>query len=36
MLRGSTDLISVNYLLYQLYYVIIQLSNKNAFMMTLF
>ncbi|CAD8103945.1 unnamed protein product [Paramecium primaurelia] len=35
MLRGSTDLISVNYLLYQLYYITIQLSNKNPFMMTL-
>ncbi|CAD8074317.1 unnamed protein product [Paramecium primaurelia] len=35
MLRGSTDLISVNYLLYQLYYITIQLSNKNPFMITL-
>ncbi|CAD8125653.1 unnamed protein product [Paramecium sonneborni] len=36
MLRGTTDLISVNYLLYQLYYITIQLCNKNQFMMTLF
>ncbi|CAD8190901.1 unnamed protein product [Paramecium octaurelia] len=35
MLRGTTDLISVNYLLYQLYYITIHLSNKNPFMMTL-
>ncbi|CAK84728.1 unnamed protein product (macronuclear) [Paramecium tetraurelia] len=35
MLGGCTDLISVNYLLYQLYFITIQLSNKNPFMMTL-
>ncbi|CAD8179000.1 unnamed protein product [Paramecium octaurelia] len=35
MLGGCTDLISVNYLLYQLYFITIQLSNKNPFMTTL-